>query len=56
MVFDGITARHSHVVSIILKHSGQYTKDIGFEGYGFHGLRERSRRRWIDKNSGFVAS
>ena len=56
MVFDGLTARHSHEGSIILQYSGQYTEDIEFEGYGFHGLLERSRRRWIDKNSGFVAS
>ena len=56
MVFDGITARHSHEGSIMLEYSGQYTEDIGFEGYGFHGLLERSRRRWINKNSGFVAS
>ena len=40
----------------MLEYSGQYTEDIGFEGYGFHGLLERSRRRWIYKNSGFVAS
>ena len=56
MVFDGPTARHSHEGSIILEYSGQYTEDIAFEGYGFHGLLGKSRRRWIDKNSGFVAS
>ena len=56
MVFDGITARHSHEGSIILEYSGLCTEDVGFEGYGFHGLLERSMRRWIDKNSGFVAS
>ena len=49
MVFDGLTARHSHEGSIILEYSGQYTEDIGFEGYVFHGLLERSRRGGFTK-------